>query len=239
MTFFLDGQIPEVPLYAVPYLEVFASDGTGGWFAATSEGGDGPLYHIDRNRSVCLVSGCYRKFYNEMLSDPDWRQKRLPGGPWPRLPEDLEGRKKLAAELGAPVSPSGEAAAPGPLPQVFVSREAAEREFPILDIWTVLRQKREPRFQVHPMMSPADRAGKALVHYTAWQETYTGLLDPRILAWNTPERCREMAENTRRIPLSCWTGPRTTVWRDLPAICAAPGPLSLCRIPGKSPRCTS
>ena len=86
MTFFLDGQIPEVPLYAVPYLEVFASDGTGGWFAATSEGGDGPLYHIDRNRSVCLVSGCYRKFYNEMLSDPDWRQKRLPGGPWPRLP---------------------------------------------------------------------------------------------------------------------------------------------------------
>ncbi len=194
MTFFLDGQIPEVPLYAVPYLEVFASDGTGGWFAATSEGGDGPLYHIDRNRSVCLVSSCYRKFYNEMLSDPDWRQKRLPGGPWPRLPEDLEGRKKLAAELGAPVSPSGEAAAPGPLPQVFVSREAAEREFPIMDIWTVLRQKREPRFQVHPMMSPADRAGKALVHYTAWQETYTGLLDPRILAWNTPERCREMAE---------------------------------------------
>lgn len=79
--FFPRGQAPEVPLYAVPYLEVFASDGRGGWFAATSEGGDGPLYHIDRDRSVCLVSDCYRAFFNEMVSDPDWRQKRLPGGP--------------------------------------------------------------------------------------------------------------------------------------------------------------
>lgn len=194
MTFFLDGQAPEAPLYAVPYLEVFASDGTGGWFAMTSEGGDGPLYHIAPHRSVYLVSNCYRTFWDEMLSDPDWRQKRLPGGPWPRLPEDPAERKKLAAELGAPVPPPEETVTPGPLPQVFASREEAERAFPILDVWTVLRQKREPRFQAHPMMSPADRAGKALVHYTAWQETYTGLLDPRILAWNTLEHCREMAE---------------------------------------------
>lgn len=194
MTFFLDGQAPEVPLYAVPYLEVFASDGTDGWFAATSEGGDGPLYHIARNRSVCLVSDCYRAFWNEVLSDPDWRQKRLPGGPWPRLPEDPAGRKKLAAELGAPVPSPEEAVPTGPLPRVFASRGEAEGEFPILDIWTVLRQKREPRFQVHPMMSPADREGKALVHHTAWRETYAGIMDPRVLAWSTPEHCREMAE---------------------------------------------
>lgn len=88
----------------------------------------------------------------------------------------------------------------GPLPplRVFRSREEAEREFPIQDLWTVLRQRREPRFQVWPMMSPADRAGRAHVHYTAWQETYPGIMDPRVLAWNTPERCREMAEKHGR-----------------------------------------
>lgn len=145
MAFFLDGEAPEVPLYAVPYLEVFAADGRGGWFAATSEGGDGPLYHIGRDRSVRLVSDCYREFFSGMLSDPDWRQRCLPGGPWPRLPEDPDGRKELAAKLGASVPSPGEAAGPGPLPRVFASREEAEREFPILDMWTVLRQEKEPR----------------------------------------------------------------------------------------------
>ena len=69
--------------------------------------------------------------------------------------------------------------------RVFPSREAAEREFPIQDLWTVLRRSKEPRFQVWTMMSPADRAGKAHVHYTAWQEAYTGIMDPRVLAWNS------------------------------------------------------
>ena len=48
----------------------------------------------------------------------------------------------------------------------------AEREFAIQDVWTVLRQKKEPRFQVHAMMSPADREGRALVHFAAWREAY-------------------------------------------------------------------
>lgn len=191
--FFSRGQTPEVPLYAVPYLEVFASDGRGGWFAATSEGGDGPLYHIGRDRSVCLASGCYREFFNGMLSDPDWRQRCLPGGPWPRLPEDPDGRKALAAKLGASVPSPREAADPGPLPRVFASREEAEQEFPILDMWTVLRQEKEPRFQIHPMMSPKDREGRAFVHYTAWRETYAGLMPEAILAAHTMERCRESA----------------------------------------------
>ena len=194
MSFLLEGQVLEVPLYAVPYLEVFASDGRSGWFAATSEGGDGPLYHINRDRSVCLLSDCYRAFFNEMISDPDWRQKRLPGGPWPRLPEDPEGRKKLAAELGAPVPSPKKTVEPGPLPRVFASREEAEREFPVLDIWTVLRQEREPRFQIHPMMSPGDREGRAFVHYTAWREAYTGLMPEAILKAHTLERCRESAQ---------------------------------------------
>ena len=56
--------------------------------------------------------------------------------------------------------------------RVFPSREAAEREFSIQDSWAVVRQNREPRFQVWPMESPADREGKAFVHYTAWIETF-------------------------------------------------------------------
>ena len=192
--FFPREQAPEVPLYAVPYLEVFASDGRGGWFAATSEGGDGPLYHIDRDRSVCLLSDRYQAFFSEMISDPDWRQKSLPGGPWPRLPEDPEGRKELAAKLGASGPSLKKTADPGPLPRVFASREEAEREFPVLDMWTVLRQEQEPRFQVHPMMSPKDREGRAFVHYAAWREAYTGLMPEAVLEAHTLERCRESAQ---------------------------------------------
>lgn len=52
----------------------------------------------------------------------------------------------------------------------------------------------ESRFQVHPMLSPADREGRAFVHYTAWKETYTGLMPEGVLAAHTLERCRESAE---------------------------------------------
>lgn len=78
--------------------------------------------------------------------------------------------------------------------RVFPSREAAEREFPIQDSWTVLRQNQKPRFQVWPMESPRDREGKALVHYTSWIETYTGLMPPQILANRSLEKCRAIAE---------------------------------------------
>lgn len=94
--------------------------------------------------------------------------------------------------------PDGDPAGPLPPLGVFPSREAAEGEFPIQDLWTILRWKKEPRFQVWPMMSPADRAGRAHVHYTAWRGTYPGIMDPRVLAWNTPEHCREAAEKGGR-----------------------------------------
>ena len=70
-------------------------------------------------------------------------------------------------------------------------------EFPILDIWTVLRQERTPRFQIHPMMSPEDREGRALVHYQAWQETYPGLIPDSVLAAHTLEECRKNAIDRR------------------------------------------
>lgn len=49
-------------------------------------------------------------------------------------------------------------------------------------------------------MTEADAEGKGYVHYQSWKETYTGLMDERILAARSLERCQEMArrhpENT-------------------------------------------
>ena len=193
--FFLEE--PEVPLYSVPYLEVFASDGQGGWFAKTQDTGGGPVYHITPDRRARVVTEDCLEWYRAMLSDPDWRRKRLPGD-WPRLPEDPEGRKKLAEALdldraSQPERPSR----PHPLPELFASRAEAEQKYPIQDFWTVVREEKTPRFQVHPMMSPQDREGRAFVHYQAWRETYPGLMPESVLAAHTLERCRERANDRR------------------------------------------
>lgn len=49
-------------------------------------------------------------------------------------------------------------------------------------------------------MTEADIAGKGYVHYQSWKETYTGLMDERILTSHSLERCQETArrwpENT-------------------------------------------
>ena len=193
MGFFLQGQEPDISLYSVPYLEIFASDGRGGWFAATEFSGDGLIYYIDRDRTPHLVADRPGLLYS-MVSDPDWRRKYLPGGPWPRLPEDPEGRKKLAEIFKLPASPPEKIYTSDALPRIFASREEAEKEFPIQNHWSILRQEKTPRFQVHQMMSPEDREGRALVHYTSWQETYTGLMDPRILEAQTLEHCRKAAK---------------------------------------------
>ncbi|MDE7218148.1 MAG: hypothetical protein K2O45_00755, partial [Oscillospiraceae bacterium] len=157
--FFLRKQEPEISLYCVPYLEIFASDKRGGWFAMAQDGTSGPVYHIGPDLSLRLVTEYFGELLSLMVLDPDWRQKCLAGGPWPRLPEDPAGRKALAEMLHLPLPEQEQVKAPGPLPRVFVSRAAAEREFPIQDIWTILRCRKEPRFQIHPMMSPADREG--------------------------------------------------------------------------------
>ena len=188
---------PEVPLYAVPLLEIFASDGQGGWFARTQDAGDGPIYHIAPDRTAHLTAADFPEWCRAMLSDPDWRRKRLPGN-WSRLPEDPEGRKKLAEALKTGrVSRQEKAHAPASLPELFASRAEAEKKYPIQDVWTVLRDSKTPRFQVHPMMSPQDREGRALVHYQAWQETYPGLMPDSVLAAHTLERCLERANDRR------------------------------------------
>lgn len=193
--FFL-GEAPEAPFYSVPYLEVFASDGRGGWFASTTESTGGPVYYIAPDRTAHLVTDCYRRLFDLTVPDPDWRQKILPGD-WPRLPEDRSGRRKLAELLRLPSSPPEEPPTPDAPPRLFPSRAEAEKVFPIRDIWTILRREKTPRFQVHPMMSPQDREGRALVHYQAWRETYAGLMPESVLAAHTLEHCRERAGDRR------------------------------------------
>ena len=53
---------------------------------------------------------------------------------------------------------------------------------------------RQRRFQVRPMITAQERAGRAFVHYTAWREAYAGILDSRILDNHTMARCQEVAE---------------------------------------------
>lgn len=51
--------------------------------------------------------------------------------------------------------------------------------------------------QIALMESDADKAGKGYVHYQAWNETYTGLIDQQHLDNRSLEKCVEMA---RRYP---------------------------------------
>ena len=57
-----------------------------------------------------------------------------------------------------------------------------------------------PGFAVKAMETDAEKDGKAYVHYTAWNETYPGLMPAEYLASRTPERQRqrtyEHPENT-------------------------------------------
>lgn len=181
----------DLPLYGVPYLYVLAADGAGGVLACAG-GEEGPVYHIPPSLLPRLAAPSAAALLEKSAADPDWRQGCLAGGPWPRLPADPEGRAAVCRALGLP----RRASSPGPAapPQVFPSRAAAERMFPIRETWELLRQIKTPRFQVWPMTSPADRDGKAYVHYTAWIEAYTGLMDQKILDGHSLEQCRAIAE---------------------------------------------
>lgn len=191
------GREIALPLYGVPWLCAFALDDRGGVFAGA--GDRGPVYYIPPSLLPSPVAASYGALLEKAAKDPDWRRTILPGGPWPRLPEEWESRAALAKALGLP-RPEPDPPSPSPPLRVFPSREAAEREFRIWDPWELLRQKRTPRFQVWPMLSPADREGKAYVHHRAWMETYAGLMDQRILDRHTLERCRDITsrhpENT-------------------------------------------
>lgn len=46
---------------------------------------------------------------------------------------------------------------------------------------------------IAPMATPEDMAGKGYVHYQAWNEAYTGLVDQDYLDRRSAEKCIEMA----------------------------------------------
>ena len=48
-----------------------------------------------------------------------------------------------------------------------------------------------PAFVVKTMETDAEKDGKAFVHYTAWRETYTGLMPEEYLAGRSLERQRQ------------------------------------------------
>lgn len=196
LNFFQEDPKPAAPLYGVPCISVFASDGRGGWFVCRGDLEKEEIYFVTPELSVHPVADWFGALMEEAIRDPDWRRKRLPGGPWPRLPEDRAGRETLANALRFPRPAPGKSDTAEP-PRIFPSRAEAEKVFPILDIWTALRWKKTPRFQIHSMMSPADREGRAFVHYTAWRETYTGLMPDVVLEAHTLEKYRDLANTYR------------------------------------------
>ena len=87
MDFFLREQSPEISLYCVPYLEIFASDGQGGWFAVTETLRDGPVYYIDRDRTPHLTAERSRLFHYMVL---------------PGLAAEVSAGRSLAPSAGGP-----------------------------------------------------------------------------------------------------------------------------------------
>ena len=125
-------EAPPLPFYAVPLLQMFARDGRGGWFASVGEyERESPVCHLDPSLSTRVIAPSFTAFFFLSLTDPAWRSALLPGGPWPRLPEDPSGRAALLDRLK--LEPEAAWLLPPP-PQVFPSREEAEAVFPIHDL---------------------------------------------------------------------------------------------------------
>ena len=71
--FIFEDQIPWVDFYAVPYLEVIATDSNGGWIGTLGE--DAPVVYVDRNRK------CWQIAENIPLFSaicPDWKRNMTP-----------------------------------------------------------------------------------------------------------------------------------------------------------------
>lgn len=78
---------------------------------------------------------------------------------------------------------------------------------------------------VKPMESPAEIEGKGYVHWKAWQEAYTGLMDQDFLKGRRLESCVEMARRHPKNTLIAQDGDRVVGfavygpyrWEDLPS----------------------
>ena len=114
------------------------------------------------------------------------------------VPEGLSprrlARRLLRAERGLAKLGAGRVVLRGGFP--YGDRLRLLRPVDPLPLWRGLAAEliRQRRFQVRPMITAQERAGRAFVHYTAWREAYAGILDSRILDNHTMARCQEVAE---------------------------------------------
>lgn len=71
--FFRDREVPGVPFFAVPHLELFARDGQGGWFG-TSNQGEEEVFYITSEGEPFRVSNSMKEFARRLLAGEDWRE---------------------------------------------------------------------------------------------------------------------------------------------------------------------
>lgn len=71
--FFSNRDEPELPFFAVPYLELFARNREGGWFG-TSNCGEEEVYYITPEGEPFRVSSSMKEFARRLLAGEDWRE---------------------------------------------------------------------------------------------------------------------------------------------------------------------
>ena len=71
--FIFEDRIPWVDFYAVPYLEVIASDSEGGWIGTLGE--DAPVVYVDSNRKCWQIAENIPMFSFIM---PGWKREMIP-----------------------------------------------------------------------------------------------------------------------------------------------------------------
>ena len=75
--FIFEGSVPTVDFYAVPRMDIFATDSTGGYFVTVGHSFDGdlPVYYMDAERNFFSVSESGRQFVEDA---PNWRTMLQP-----------------------------------------------------------------------------------------------------------------------------------------------------------------
>ena len=71
--FFSDREVPEIPFFAVPHLELFAQDREGGWFGM-ADSLEEEVYYITRSGEAFQVTRDRSSFARRLLAGEDWRE---------------------------------------------------------------------------------------------------------------------------------------------------------------------
>ena len=74
--FIFEDQVPEIDFYTVPWVEIFAEDGQGGYLGERKDWGENaPVCYIDRDRKVCQAAEKLEDFLERAAH---WRQELKP-----------------------------------------------------------------------------------------------------------------------------------------------------------------